>query len=77
MPPVDHTVAAEAQQAQVDLLIMHKIGLASALGADLEVRRRAAQQTRASRRVVGMTRTRGTEVTDVIAWLPRDIFLLA
>jgi Ni2+-binding GTPase involved in maturation of urease and hydrogenase len=74
---VDHTIAAEAQQAQTDLLIMPKIGLASALGADLEVRQRAAPQTRASRRVMGMTRTRGTEVTDVIAWLPRDVFVRA
>ena len=52
MPPVAQTVAANATQGQSDLLVMHEIGLAPAMGAGLEVLRCDAQQRRAYRRCV-------------------------
>jgi urease accessory protein len=69
------TAAAEAKQAQSALLVMNKIDLAPALGADLEVLRRDAQQMCAYCPFVCTHRKRRTEVTDVIAWLTRVVFV--
>ena len=65
------------KQSQSALLVMNKIDLAPALGADREVLHRDAQQTCAYRPFVCTHHTRGTGGTDVIAWLTQDVFFLA
>ena len=60
-----------------DLLVINKIDLAPAIGADLEVMRRDAQKVRDNRPFVFTNLKSRTGVIDVIAWLERDVLFLA
>lgn len=60
-----------------DLLVINKIDLAPAIGADLEVMRHDAQKMRDNRPFVFTNLKSGTGVIDVIAWLERDVLFLA
>lgn len=60
-----------------DLLVINKIDLAPAIGADFEVMRHDAQKMRDNRPFVFTNLKSGTGVIDVIAWLERDILFLA
>lgn len=60
-----------------DLLVINKIDLAPAIGADFEVMRHDAQKMRDNRPFVFTNLKSGTGVIDVIAWLERDVLFLA
>jgi urease accessory protein len=59
-----------------DLLVINKIDLAPAVGADLAVMRRDAQQMRGERPFVFTNLKTGDGVEAVIAWLERDVLFL-
>lgn len=60
-----------------DLLVINKIDLAPAIGADFEVMRHDAQKMRDNRPFVFTNLKSGTGVIDGIAWLERDVLFLA
>ena len=60
-----------------DLLVINKIDLAPAIGADLEVMRHDAQKMRDKRPFVFTNLKSGAGVIDVINWLERDVLFLA
>lgn len=60
-----------------DLLVMNKIDLAPAIGADLEVMRRDAKKMRGARPFVFTNLTSGEGVPAVIAWLERDVLFIS
>jgi urease accessory protein len=60
-----------------DLLVINKIDLAPAVGADLEVMRRDAQKMRADRPFVFTNLKTGEGIDAVIAWLERDVLFVA
>jgi len=59
-----------------DLLVINKIDLAPAVGADLEVMRRDAKTMRGDRPFVCTNLKTGEGVPEVIAWLERDVLFL-
>lgn len=56
-----------------DLLIINKIDLAPAVGADLDVMERDARAQRGDKPQVFTDLKRGVGVDDVIAWIERDV----
>ena len=60
-----------------DLLVINKIDLAPAVGADLEVMRRDARKMRGDRPFVFTNLKTGEGVPEVIAWLERDVLFIA
>jgi urease accessory protein len=60
-----------------DLLVVNKIDLAPAVGADLEVMRRDAKRMRGDRPFVFTNLKTGAGVAEVIAWLERDVLFLS
>jgi urease accessory protein len=60
-----------------DLLVINKVDLAAAVGADLEVMRRDAQKMRGERPFVFSNLKTGEGVSDIIAWLERDVLFVA
>jgi len=60
-----------------DLLVINKIDLAPAVGADLEVMRRDAQKMRGDRPFVFTNLKTGEGVDAVIAWLERDVLFVS
>ena len=58
-------------------LVMNKIDLAPAIGADLEVIRREAQKMRDTRPFVFTNLKSGAGVPAVIAWLERDVLFIS
>ncbi|MBI3327161.1 MAG: urease accessory protein UreG [Nitrospinae bacterium] len=60
-----------------DLLVINKIDLAPAVGADLEVMRRDAKTMRGDRPFVFTNLKTGAGVSAVIAWLERDVLFLS
>jgi urease accessory protein len=60
-----------------DLLVINKIDLAPAIGADLEVMRHDAQKMCDNRPFVFTNLKSGTGAIDVINWLERDVLFLA
>lgn len=60
-----------------DLLLINKIDLAPAVGADLEVMRRDAQKMRRDRPFIFTNLKTGEGVSEVIAWLERDVLFLS
>jgi urease accessory protein len=59
-----------------DLLVINKIDLAPAVGADLEVMRRDAKKMRGERPFVLTNLKNGDGVDEVINWLERDVLFL-
>jgi urease accessory protein len=59
-----------------DLMVINKIDLASAVGADLEVMRRDAKKMRGDRPFVFTNLKTGEGVDEVIAWIERDVLFL-
>jgi urease accessory protein len=59
-----------------DLLVINKIDLAPAVGADLEVMRRDAQRMRGDRPFVFTNLKSGEGVVEVISWLEHDVLFL-
>ncbi|MBI3327539.1 MAG: urease accessory protein UreG [Nitrospinae bacterium] len=60
-----------------DLLVINKIDLAPAVGADLEVMRRDAKKMRGDRPFVFTNLKTGEGVSEVIAWLEQDVLFLS
>lgn len=60
-----------------DLLVINKIDLAAAVGADLEVMRRDAQKMRGDRPFVFTNLKTGEGVSQVIGWLEHDVLFLS
>jgi urease accessory protein len=60
-----------------DLLVINKIDLAPAIGADLEVMRRDAKKMRDTRPFVFTNLKSGEGVPAVIAWLERDVLFVS
>lgn len=60
-----------------DLLVINKIDLAAAVGADLEVMRRDAQKMRGDRPLVFTNLKTGEGVSQVIGWLEHDVLFLS
>jgi urease accessory protein len=60
-----------------DLLVINKIDLAPAVGADLEVMRRDAKRMRGDRPFVFTNLKSGEGVAAVIGWLEHDVLFLA
>ena len=60
-----------------DLLVINKIDLAPAIGADLEVMRRDAKKMRDTRPFVFTNLKSGAGVPAVIAWLERDVLFVS
>jgi len=60
-----------------DLLVINKIDLAPAIGADLEVMRRDAKKMRDIRPFVFTNLKSGEGVSAVIAWLERDVLFVS
>jgi urease accessory protein len=60
-----------------DLLVINKIDLAPAIGADLDVMRRDAQKMRDTRPFVCTNLKSGEGVSAVIAWLERDVLFVS
>jgi urease accessory protein len=60
-----------------DLMVINKIDLAPAVGADLEVMRRDAARMRGDRPFVFTNLKTGEGVSEVIAWIERDVLFLA
>jgi urease accessory protein len=60
-----------------DLLVIHKIDLVPAMGADLEVMRRDAKKMRDTRPFVCTNLKSGERVPAVIAWLERDVLFVS
>jgi urease accessory protein len=60
-----------------DLMVINKIDLAPAVGADLEVMRRDATKMRGERPFVFTNLKTGEGVAEVIAWIERDVLFLA
>jgi urease accessory protein len=59
-----------------DLMVINKIDLASAVGANLEVMGRDAKQMRGERPFVFTNLKTGEGVDEVIAWIERDVLFL-
>jgi len=59
-----------------DLMVINKIDLAPAVGADLAVMRRDAKKMRGERPFVFTNLKTGEGVSEVIAWLERDVLFL-
>ena len=59
-----------------DLMVINKIDLAPAVGADLEVMRRDAKKMRGERPFVFTNLKTGEGVSEVTAWLERDVLFL-
>ena len=59
------------------LLVINKIDLAPAIGADLEVMRRDAKKMRDTRPFVFTNLKSGEGVPAVIAWLERDVLFVS
>jgi urease accessory protein len=59
-----------------DLMVINKIDLAPAVGADLEVMRRDAKRMRGDRPFVFTNLKTGEGVAEVIAWIERDVLFL-
>jgi urease accessory protein len=57
--------------------VINKVDLAAAVGADLEVMRRDAQKMRGERPFVFSNLKTGEGVSDIIAWLERDVLFVA
>jgi urease accessory protein len=57
-------------------MVINKIDLASAVGADLEVMRRDAKKMRGERPFVFTNLKTGEGVAEVIAWIERDVLFL-
>jgi urease accessory protein len=60
-----------------DLMVINKIDLAPAVGADLEVMRRDAKRMRGDRPFVFTNLKTGEGVSEVIAWIERDVLFLS
>jgi urease accessory protein len=60
-----------------DLLVINKIDLAPAVGADLEVMRRDAQKMRGDSPFVFTNLKLGQGIEEIIAWIERDVLFLA
>jgi urease accessory protein len=60
-----------------DLLVINKIDLAPAIGADLEVMRRDAQMTRAHRPFIFTNLKTGIGVPAVVTWLEQDVLFVS
>ena len=60
-----------------DLLVINKIDLAPAIGADLEVMRRDAKKRRDTRPCEFTNLKSGGGVPAVIAWLERDVLFVS
>ena len=60
-----------------DLMVINKIDLAPAVGADLEVMRSDAKKMRGDRPFVFTNLKTGEGVAEVIAWLERDVLFVA
>ena len=58
------------------LMVINKIDLAPAVGADLEVMRRDAKKMRGERPFVFTNLKTGEGVSEVTAWLERDVLFL-
>jgi urease accessory protein len=59
-----------------DLLVINKVDLAPAIGADLEVMRRDAHQMRGHRPFVCTNLKSGAGVSAVIAWLEQEVLFM-
>jgi urease accessory protein len=59
-----------------DLMIINKIDLAPAVGADLEVMRRDARKMRGDRPFLFTNLKTGEGVAEVIAWIERDVLFI-
>jgi urease accessory protein len=59
-----------------DLMVINKIDLAPAVGADLEVMRRDAKKMRGDRPFVFTNLKTGEGVAEIIAWIERDVLFL-
>jgi urease accessory protein len=57
-------------------MVINKIDLAPAVGADLEVMRRDAQQMRGDRPFVFTNLKTGEGVAEIITWIERDVLFL-
>jgi urease accessory protein len=60
-----------------DLLVINKIDLAPAVGANLEVMRRDAKKMRGDRPFTFTNLKTGEGIAEVIAWLERDVLFLS
>jgi urease accessory protein len=60
-----------------DLMVINMIDLAPAVGADLEVMRRDAKRMRGDRPFVFTNLKTGEGVSEVIAWIERDVLFLS
>jgi urease accessory protein len=58
-------------------LVINKIDLAPAVGANLDVMRRDAKKMRGDRPFVFTNLKTGEGVAEVIAWLERDVLFLS
>jgi urease accessory protein len=59
-----------------DLMVINKIDLAPAVGADLEVMRRDAKKMRGDRPFVFTNLKTGEGVVEIIAWIERDVLFI-
>jgi urease accessory protein len=59
-----------------DLMVINKIDLAPAVGADLEVMRRDAKKVRGDRPFVFTNLRTGEGVVEIIAWIERDVLFI-
>jgi urease accessory protein len=60
-----------------DLLVINKVDLAPAVGADLAVMRRDAKKMRDDRPFVCTNLKSGEGVAEVIAWIERDVLFVS
>jgi urease accessory protein len=57
-------------------MVINKIDLASAVGADLEVMRRDAKKMRGDRPFVFTNLKTGEGVPEIVAWIEHDVLFL-